>query len=180
MRPLRYSINVTLDGCCDHRAFLPGRDVHDHAADGIARADAIIFGSTTYRLMEEGWRSPGAGVPDWMLPFADTISAAEKYLVSRTIEPDGWNTTLLDGDPVAAVRALKEQPGAGLLVGGIALPATLARAGLIDEYEFVVHPTVAGHGPTLLPGLDAPLRLRLVESIPFASGVRADRYAPAD
>jgi dihydrofolate reductase len=178
MRPLRYSINVTLDGCCDHRAFSPDQEVHDHAAQSIARADALVFGSTTYRLMEDGWRTPDPGLPAWMAPFAHTINAATKYLVSTTIEPDGWNTELLDGDPVAAVRALKEQDGGALFVGGVRLPAVLADAGLIDEYEFVVFPTVVGHGPTLLPGLANPLDLRLVETIPFASGARAERYVP--
>lgn len=178
MRPLRYSINVSLDGCCDHRAFFPDEETHNHAAAAIEQADALIFGSTTYRLMEEGWREPDPGFPDWMMPFADTINAAKKYLVSSTIEPDGWNTELLRGDPVEAVRALKQEPGAGLFVGGLELPLALADAGLIDEYEFVVHPKVVGAGPRLFDGLRRPLELEPVGVTEFAGGVRAQRYVP--
>src|SRR5512146_3074007 len=77
MRPLRYSIHVTLDGCCDHRAGIPDEDLHRHAAESIARADALLFGRVTYQMMEEAWRSPrGNAMPDWTEPFARTIDAA--------------------------------------------------------------------------------------------------------
>src|ERR1700747_1480635 len=80
MRPLRYSINVTLDGCCDHRAISPDEDLHRHAAENLARADALLFGRVTYEMMEAAWRPPArTGVrPDWMEPFARTIPAAKK------------------------------------------------------------------------------------------------------
>ena len=142
----------------------------------IARADAIILGRTTYELMEF-WRT-AKGLPTWMQPFADSISAAKKYLVSSTREPDGWNTEALRGDPADAVRKLKEQPGDALYVGGVTLPLALADAGLIDEYEFVVYPTLVGHGPRLFDGLAQPLDLRRVGTTEFTSGVRAERYVP--
>jgi dihydrofolate reductase len=176
MRPLRYSINVTLDGCCDHRVGIVDQELHENAAAAIRRADALILGRVTYQMMEDGWRTPDPSLPPWMLPFADTMNAAKKYLVSSTLRPDGWNAESLDGDPVEAVRALKQQPGEGLFVGGVTLPTALAEAGLIDEFEFVVHPIVAGHGPTLLSGLTHALRLELVDVVEFSSGVRAERY----
>ena len=176
MRPLRYSINVSLDGCVDHTAGSPDEEIHNHAARVIARADAIILGRTTYELMEF-WRT-AKDLPTWMQPFADSINAAKKYLVSSTREPDGWNTEALRGDPVEAVRKLKEQPGDGLYVGGVTLPLALADAGLIDEYEFVVYPTLVGHGPKLFDGLARPLDLRHVGTTEFSSGVRAERYVP--
>lgn len=176
VRPLRYSINVSLDGCVDHLAGHPDEETHQHAAQTIARADAIILGRTTYELMEF-WRT-ATGLPEWMLPFQETITAARKYLVSSTRVPDGWNTELLPGDPVEAVRRLKDEPGEGLYVGGVTLPRALAEAGLIDEYEFVVYPSVVGHGPWLFEGLTAPLDLRLVGVTEFASGARAERYVP--
>jgi dihydrofolate reductase len=114
-----------------------------------------------------------------MRPFQESITAAKKYLVSSTREPDGWNTEAITGDPVEAIRTLKEQPGEGLYVGGVTLPLTLADAGLIDEYEFVVHPTLVGRGPRLFDGLAAPLDLRLIGTTRFASGARAERYVPA-
>jgi dihydrofolate reductase len=178
MRPLRYSVNVTLDGCIDHRAGVPDEDTHRHAAETIAGADALILGRTMYELMEF-WREPAPGLPAWMRPFADAMNDARKYLVSSTREPDGWNTEALRGDPVEAVRALKQQPGGGLYVGGLTLARALADAGLIDEFEFVVHPVVAGRGPTLLAGLAAPLQLAQVGVTEFASGVVARRYVPS-
>jgi dihydrofolate reductase len=178
MRPLRYSINVSLDGCVDHAAdgFLADAELHDHAAAGLADVDAIILGRTTYELMEF-WREPGPGLPAELLPFAAAMNATKKYLVSTTRQPDAdWNAEALAGDPVAAVRALKQQPGGPLAVGGVRLPLTLAEAGLIDEFEFVVHPVVVGHGPSLFGGLTRPLDLERVGGTEFASGVRAERF----
>ncbi len=176
MRPLRYSINVSLDGCVDHLAGRPDQETHKHATQTIARADAIILGRETYELMEF-WRT-ATDLPEWMLPFQVAITAVKKYLVSSTREPDGWNTEGLEGDPVEVVRRLKEQPGSGLYVGGVTLPLALANAGLIDEYEFVVYPMVIGRGPRLFDGLAEPLDLRLVGVTEFASGARAERYVP--
>lgn len=176
MRPLRYSINVSLDGCVDHAAGTPDEESHNYSAQIIARADAIILGRTTYELMEF-WRT-AKDLPPWMHPFQESINAAKKYLVSSTRKPDGWNTEALTGEPVDAIRKLKEQPGDGLYVGGVTLPLALADAGLIDEYEFIVSPTLVGHGPRLFEGLAAPLNLELVGTTEFASGVRAERYVP--
>jgi dihydrofolate reductase len=178
MRRLRYSINVSLDGCVDHAAPAFGvyEDVHLHAARTVAAADALIFGRTTYELMEF-WRSPG-DVPHWTLPFADAIGAKKKYLVSSTRTTEEWNTENLRGDPVEAVKALKQEPGGDLYVGGVRLPLALADAGLIDEFEVVVHPVVAGRGPTLFAGLAEPLRLEPSGVTEFVSGVVARRYVP--
>jgi len=181
MRPLRYSVNDTLDGCCDHRAVLGDEDIHRHAVENLVQADALIFGRVTYQMMEAGWRAPGSGVrPEWMEPFARTIGAAKKYVVSSTLDRVDWNTELVRGDLGKAVRALKREPGKGLLTGGVTLPLALAELGLIDEYEFVVHPTIAGHGPTLFAGLSKPLDLKLVSEVEFASGAVAKRYEPRD
>lgn len=125
----------------------------------------------------EFWRTAD-GLPDWMRPFQETIEAAKKYLVSTTRQPDGWNTEALFGDPVEAVRQLKQQRGDGLYVGGVTLPLALANAGLIDEYEFVVYPMVIGRGPRLFEGLVEPLDLQLVGVTEFDSGARAERYVP--
>ena len=178
-RPLRYSINVTLDGCCDHRAFSPDEELHRHAAESIARADALLFGRVTYELMEAGWRAaPTEARPDWMEPFARTIDAAKKYVVSSTLERVDWNAELVRGDLGEAVRQLKREPGEGLFVGGVKLALALAELGLIDEYEFVVHPKLAGHGPALFAGLSKPLDLKLVSRVEFGSGAVATRYEP--
>lgn len=146
MRPLRYSINITLDGCCDHRAIVPDEDVFRHVTDNLARADALLFGRVIYEMMEEAWRAPApAGArPEWMEPFARTINAAKKYVVSSTLKQVDWNAELVRGDLGTFVRRLKEEPGKGLYVAGVQLPLALAELGLIDEYEFVVQPRIVG------------------------------------
>src|SRR5205809_4936886 len=177
MRPLRYSINVTLDGCVDHRVIVPNEDMHRHAMENIARADALLFGRVTYEMMEAAWRQPSA-MPDWTMPFARTIDAKKKYVVSSTLDRVDWNAELLRGDLAKAVQHLKRESGKGLLTGGVTLPLALAELGLIDEYEFVVHPRVAGHGPTLFAGLSKRVDLKLVSRLEFGSGAVAMRYEP--
>ena len=180
MRPLRYSINITLDGCVDHRAGIADEDTHRHATEIIARADALLFGRAIYEMMESAWRGPApAGArPAWMEPFARTIDAAKKYVVSSKLERVDWNAELVRGDLETAVRALKSEPGTGLYVGGVTLPLALAELGLIDEYEFLVHPRLAGHGPTLFAGLSKYVDLKLVGRREFGSGAVALRYEP--
>ncbi|HJU69773.1 MAG TPA: dihydrofolate reductase family protein [Gemmatimonadaceae bacterium] len=184
MRPLRYSINVTLDGCCDHRVMVADEELHRHAAENLAQADAILFGRVTYELMEAAWRAPArtGARPDWMQPwmepFAHTIDAARKYVVSSTVDRVDWNAELVRGDLGKAVQQLKREPGQGLFVAGVKLAQTLTELGLIDEYEFVVHPRLAGHGPTLFAGLSRRVDLKLVSRLEFGSGSVAMRYEP--
>ncbi len=184
MRLLRYSINVTLDGCCDHRAIPPDEELHRHAVENLAQADALLFGRVTYEMMEAAWRPPAqAGArPDWMEPwmepFARTIDAAKKYVVSSTLDRVDWNAELVRGDLGKAVQELKRESGKGLFVGGVKLPQALTELGLIDEYEFVVHPRLAGHGPTLFAGLSKHVDLKLVSRLEFGSGAVAMRYEP--
>jgi dihydrofolate reductase len=180
MRPLRYSINVTLDGCCDHRAIVPDEELHRHASELLEQADALLFGRVTYEMMEAAWRPPPpAGTrPEWMEPFARTINAAKKYVVSSTLDRVDWNAELVRGDLEQAVQQLKREPGNGLFVGGVQLPLALTELGLIDEYEFVVQPRLAGHGPTLFAGLSKHVDLKLVSRLEFGSGAVALRYEP--
>ena len=180
MRPLRYSINVTLDGCCDHRVIPADEELHRHAVENFERADGLIFGRVTYLMMEAAFRgpSPDGGRPEWTQPFARTIDAARKYVVTSTLNRVDWNAELVRGDLSGAIQELKRQPGRGLLTGGVTLPLGLAELGLIDEYEFVVHPRVAGQGPALFAGLSKPLELRLVDRLEFRSGAVAMRYEP--
>jgi dihydrofolate reductase len=160
-------------------------ELHRHAAESIARADALVFGRVIYEMMEAAWR-PLAGtgarpdwMADWMEPFARTIDAAKKYVVSSTLTQVDWNAELVRSDRLeTTVRQLKQQPGKGLLVGGVKLPLALAELGLIDEYEFIVQPRLAGHGPTLLAGLSKAVDLKLVGQRAFGSGAVSMRYEP--
>jgi dihydrofolate reductase len=184
MRPLRYSINVTLDGCVDHRAGSTAEELHRFWAEKLAQADALLFGRVTYEMMQAAWRpvaQTGARpdwMPAWMEPFARTIDAAKKYVVSSTLDRVDWNAELVRGDLGTAVQQLKRESGKGLFVGGVKLPLALAELGLIDEYEFVVHPTLAGHGPTLFAGLSKRIDLKLVSRLEFGSGAVAMQYEP--
>lgn len=184
MRPLRYAINLTLDGCCDHRAIPANEALHHYHAASLARADALLFGRVTYQMMEEAWRplartgTLADWMEPWMAPFARTIDSARKYVASRTLRQVDWNAELLPDDLAAAVQALKREPGKGLLVGGVVFPLALAELGLIDEYEFVVHPRIAGHGPSLFAGLSRYLDLTPVHREELGAGVVALRYHP--
>jgi dihydrofolate reductase len=183
MRPLRYSINVTLDGCVDHRAGVPDEELHRYWAETLSEADALLFGRVTYEMMESAWRPSATGawpdwMADWMEPFARTIDAAKKYVVSSTLARVDWNAELVRGDIGKAVEQLKREPGKGIFLGGVTLPLALAELGLIDEYEFVVHPRIAGHGPTLFAGLTKYVDLKLVGRREFGPGAVALRYEP--
>jgi dihydrofolate reductase len=184
MRPVRYAINVTLDGCCDHRVGIPDEESDRYWAAQLGRADALLFGRVTYEMMEAAWRQPATGTwPDWMadgmIPCARTIDGAKKYVVSSTLDRVDWNAELVQGDLGTAVQQLKQEPGEGIFVGGVTLPLALANLGLIDEYEFVVLPVLAGHGPTLLAGLRERVELKLVGRHEFRSGAVALRYQPS-
>jgi dihydrofolate reductase len=181
--PLRYSINVTLDGCVDHRVGIADEDLHRNAAENVEWADALLFGRVTYGMMEAAWRrSPTGATPDWMEPwmepFGRTIDAAKKYVVSSILDEVDWNAELVRGDLGESVDRIKRAAGNGVLVGGVQLPLALAELGLIDEYELVVHPRIAGHGPTLLAGLSEVIDLELVSRREFGSGAVAMRYEP--
>ena len=184
MRQLRYAINVTLDGCCHHQTGLPPDEESMHFwTSQMDGADALLFGRITYQMMEEAWRRPESGVwPEWMeeweIPFAEAIDKTEKHVVSSTLDTVDWNAELIRGDLEHAVRTLKEQPGGYILAGGVTLPLALANLGLIDEYVFVVQPILAGRGPTLLSGLQAPINLEHVGRREFASGAVALQFRP--
>jgi dihydrofolate reductase len=178
MRPLRYSINITLDGCCDHRAVTPDEELHRRGAETLNRADALLFGRVTYQMMESAFRSKTGSMADPADPFARTIDAAKKYVVSSTLTKVDWNAELVRGDLGDFVRRLKKEPGKGIFVGGVKLPMALAEIGLIDEYEFVVHPRIVGHGPSLFAGISRYVDLEPVSRTELKSGAVALRYEP--
>ncbi len=130
--------------------------------------------------MEAAWRPAAAceGRPEWMVPFARSIDAAKKYVVSSTLDQVDWNAELVRGELGPAVEQLKRTSGGEIFLGGVTLPLALAELGLIDEYEFVVHPRLAGHGPTLFAGLSKYVDLKPIGRREFGSGAIALRYVP--
>jgi dihydrofolate reductase len=163
---------------------LADEDLHRHAVENFNQADALLFGRVTYEMMEAAWRPPARTgerphwMEPWMEPFARTIDAAKKYVVSSTLDRVDWNAELLRGDLGKAVQQLKRESGKGLFVGGVKLPLALAELDLIDEYEFVVQSRLAGHGPTLFAGLSKYVDLKPVSRMEFGSGAVAMRYEP--
>ena len=177
MQPLRYAINLTLDGCVDHRAGIVDEATHRLAAETLAKNDSMLLSRTTYELMEF-WRNPPADMPEWTKPFAGVIGPIKKFVVSSMLQKPDWNTELVRGDVAAFVRALKQQDGRGIALGGVTLPLALAELGLIDEYEFTMHPRIAGHGPTLFAGLSKLVDLKLVNHLVLPSGHVVLKYVP--
>ncbi len=131
----------------------PDEDLHRYAAENIAKADALLFGRVTYEMMEAAWRSPAHGRCLIGEAFRADDRRGEEVRRVEHLERVDWNAELVRGDLGEAVQRLKREPGKGLFVGGAKLPLALAELGLIDEYEFIVHPRLAGHGPTLFAGL---------------------------
>src|SRR5436305_1118887 len=176
---LTFALNVTLDGCCDHREGVADDEMLRYWTRLMDAAGAMLFGRRTYELMEDAWpqvaRDPKATPSnrDW----AKKLEAKPKYVVSTTRREFPWNNTHhVEGDLTRAVKALKKATPRGLLVGSPRLSAALQRLDLVDEYRFVVHPVVAGHRPLLFSGLQPSLRLNLVAARrsggPGNSGVR--------
>lgn len=173
---LTFSINVTVDGCVDHREGIADDELHDHYTQLIGTAGAMLFGRKVYELMESHWpavaRDEKAARSD--RAWAVALEAMPKYVVSSTRRAFPWaNTIHVQGELVAAVRELKEKTPKGVLVGSPMLSTALEEAGLIDEYRIAVHPVLAGHGPTLFSGLEGSRRLALVSSRTLGSGVTA-------
>lgn len=185
MRPLRYSINITIDGCVDHTAVNPTEAMHRHSAQLLADADALVFGRVIYEMMEAGWREVARndeitdGRPEWMVPFAHVIDRAKKYVVSDSLTSVDWNAELIRRDDLeSTVRELKAQPGNGLATGGVTLPLALAELDLIDSYEFIVNPRIVGHGPRIFEGISQHVDLRLVERSELDTDIVVLRYEP--
>jgi dihydrofolate reductase len=179
MRPLRYSINVTLDGCCHHEAGLPPDDESmRYWTAEMERADALLFGRVTYEMMASFW--PTRTAMEMAPAVAEGMNNLQKFVCSRTLEKASWkNTTLLKGDLEAEVRRLKEAPGPGLaILGSGRVVAQLARAGLVDEFQIVVNPIALGSGRTLFEGIPEKIPLKLIKTRAFGNGNVVLYYEP--
>ena len=180
---LTFALNVTLDGCNDHREMIADDDLLDYFSQLMDEAGAMLYGRATYELMENAWPAVARDekAPRAMREWARKLEAKPKYVVSGSRRDFPWNNTFrLEGDLPEAVRQLKEKTPRGVLVGSPTLAAALERLGLIEEYRLVVHPVLAGHGPTLFQGLERPRRLELVSTNRLKSGVMAMHYRRKD
>jgi dihydrofolate reductase len=176
---LTFALNVTLDGCNDHREAIADDELLDYFTQLMDAAGAMLFGRTTYELMEDAWPAVARDekAPRAMREWARKLEAKPKYVVSASRHDFPWdNTFRVEGDLREAVRELKEKTPRGVLVGSPKLSAALEGLGLIDEYRLVVHPILAGHGPTLFQGLERRRLLELVSTTRLQSGVMAMHY----
>ncbi len=181
---LTFSINVTLDGCVDHREGIADDETHAFFTGLMDHAGAMLWGRVTYEMMEGYWPAVARGdepAPPVMREWATKLEAKPKYVVSSTRTDFPWtNSHHLTGDLRTAVQALKEATPDGVLVGSGRLATELDRLELIDEYRFLVHPRIAGHGPVLFgTGLPATRQLELVSALPLSNGAVAMHYRRA-
>ncbi len=180
---LTFATNVTLDGCCDHREGIADAELHDYFTQLMDAAGAMLWGRVTYELMESAWPAVARDetAPRSMRQWACKLEDKPKYVVSATRRDFPWtNSFRLEGDLRAAVTQLKEKTPRGVLLGSTTLAMALERLGLIDEYRIVVHPVLAGHGPTLFHGLETARRLELVSTTRLMSGAMALHYRRKD
>ncbi|MDG0790475.1 dihydrofolate reductase family protein [Cohnella ginsengisoli] len=181
MGRLILQMNVTLDGCCDHRQAIADEELHQYSEDLMDQTDGGLFGRKIYQLMESAWpaiASSGEG-PPYMVDFARKLDRIPKYVFSRTLDHLSWQNSFLLKGPVSEEVPKLLAEGKNLLVnGGPGLGSTLAQLGLVDDYHFLVQPIVAGAGPRLLEGITERLNLKLTDTQRFGSGVVALRYVP--
>lgn len=173
---LTFGLNVTLDGCIDHTQGIVDDELHDYWTQLMDASGAMLFGRTTYELMEDAWPAIARDekAPRAMREWAQKLEAKPKYVVSSTRSDFPWqNTSKLEGDLRDAISALKAKTERGVLVGAPKLATALEEMGLVDEYRIVIHPVLSGRGPTLFHGLSSRRELELLSTTRFASGVQA-------
>jgi dihydrofolate reductase len=181
---LTFSMNVTLDGCIDHREGIADDESHAYYTRMLDECGAMLWGRITYEMMESYWPLVARGevdAPPAMHAWATTLETKPKYVVSSTRTNYPWtNSHHITGDLRAGVQQLKDATPAGVLLGSGALAVELDRLDLIDEYKILVHPRIAGHGPTLYQGgLPSTRRLELISAKPLRSGSVAMHYRRA-
>ena len=181
---LTFSINLTLDGCVDHREGIADDETHAFFTDLMDEAGAMLWGRVTYEMMEAYWPAVARGAvdaPPALRAWADKLEVKPKYVVSSTRSDFPWtNSHHVTGDPRSSVQQLKDATPNGVLLGSGKLAAALERLDLIDAYRFLVHPRIAGHGPTLYDsGLPATRRLELLSATPLRNGAVAMHYRRA-
>lgn len=179
MGRLVMSLNVTVDGCCDHSHVVADDDLHRYALDMLLASNGVLLGRVTYELFETFWPLVASGAAtgtEAELAFARELDRTPKHVVTHRLDSVGWaNSSTVKGDLVGKVSGLKAA-GDLVMFGSPGLAMALAQHGLIDEYHFLVQPMIAGRGPTLFRNIGSTPDLRLVEARSFRSGVVLHRY----
>jgi|SRR5579864_1251128 len=181
MRNVIFAINLTIDGCCDHTKFNPDEDTFGYFTHLLRDVGLLVYGRKTYQLMVPYWPDIAKCQSETKadIEFAQTFVSKKKVVFSRSLaSAEDENTRIVRTNLRDEILKLKQEQGKSILVGGVDVPSQLMELGLIDEYRFVVMPTIAGEGRRLFEGVNLPekCRLKLVESKTFKSGSVALRY----
>ena len=183
MRNVIYTINITLDGCCDHTKTIADEELLEYYTRLLRDVDLFVYGRKTYQLMVPYWpdiaKDPTQTKSD--KDFAQAFDSINRVVFSRTLESAEEKTRIVRTNLKDEIVKLKQEPGKNIMVGGVSIPSQMIELGLVDEYRFVVGPILAGEGRRLMEGVSLPekLQLKLVESKPFKSGCVALRYLKA-
>ena len=178
---LTFSINLTLDGCVDHREGIADDELHAFFTRLMDESGAMLWGRVTYEMMESYWPAVASGDTEAapaMREWALKLETKPKYVVSSTRKDFPWtNSHHIAGNLLTGIQKLKDATPNGVLLGSGKLATELDRLGLIDEYKLLVHPRIAGHGPTLYEGgLPGTRRLELISATPLHCGAVAMHY----
>lgn len=164
---------MTVDGFCDHTAGIANEETHQHYADLLSDADLILYGRTTFQLMEY-WRDIVAnptGIKA-MDEFAVKMDQIPKIVFSRTLENVDWKNSELKREiNEEEILELRQQPGKDILAGSPSLIVALTQLGLIDEYQLAVHPVILGSGLPLFKNITEKIGLKLLKTKTFDFGV---------
>src|SRR5215475_1321569 len=181
MRNVIFAINITLDGCCDHTKQMADEETHTYFTHLMREGDLLVLGRITYQLMVPFWPevAKNQSMSKAENEFARAFDSINKIVFSRSLDSvEDRNTRIVRTNLRDEILKLKQEQGKNILVGGVDIPSQLMQLGLVDEFRFVVGPTVVGEGSRLLEGVSPweRLQLKLVESKVFASGCVALRY----
>ncbi len=182
MRKIIAAFNMTLDGICDHTAGIPDEEIHQHYTELLGQGDAILYGRTTYQLMEF-WRTllEKPSEEKSMNDFAAAIDKIPKIVFSRTIKNVEWESaTIAKRDLKDEVLELRKHSGRNILVGSRSLIIQLMNLNLIDELQLCVHPVVAGSGLPLFENINERTILKLTKTKTFGSGAVTLYYEPTN
>lgn len=172
MRKIIAAINMTLDGFCDHTYGIPDEEMHQHYADLLRSADALLYGRITYQLMEF-WRTvlekpTGDSAMD---DFAIAMDSTPKIVFSHSLKSIDWKSAkLASRDLGNEVSELKQGSGKAVFVCSPSLIVALTKLDLIDEYQLCIHPIIAGNGLPLFKNISEKITLELIGTKTFNSG----------
>ena len=180
MRKVIAAFNMTLDGVCDHTAGIADEGLHQHYAALITNAGLILYGRTTYQLMQF-WQTllqkPSGNTS--MDDFAIAIDKIQKLVFSNTLKDTGWNSASIAESPLEqAVLELKQQAGKNMLIGSRSLIIQLLNSRLIDEFQICIHPVIEGKGMQLFDQIKDRIALKLIKTKPLQSGAIVLYYEP--